>query len=125
MPQVKLSASFTKDTQPYNGMTDSEHVETLLKNPVGRRYALVAYEVLRVTEEIKEGTMVPTVDFVHIEPVSDEQAAAVKAQMDEKFRARTNGGAPQDPLPFGDGVTSERPKDEWLDDGQGGKKAKK
>lgn len=117
MPQVKTSASFTKATQPYNGLTADQLVNELIDQPHGRRYAVVAFEVLRITEEIEEGTKVPTVKFVQIEPLEGEAADVAKRLMEEAYNTRTGrDDAPQDTLPFDDGPVAERPRDEWLDD---------
>jgi hypothetical protein len=97
MPQVKLAAKFTKDQQPYNGLTDDKHVAELIDQPHERRYALVAYDVRRITEEIEDGTEVPTVNLVHIEPLTGERAVKAKAEMKEMFHERTGRSDEPDP----------------------------
>ena len=132
MPQVKLAARFTKDTQPYNGLTDDNHVADLIDQPHDRRYALVSYDVLRIADEIEDGTKVPTIKWVQIEPLDGDAAARAKADMRALYKRRTgNEPSPDrvpeptllDELPDDDGKAdddegpvSERTPDVWLDD---------
>jgi hypothetical protein len=99
MSQVKLAAQFTKATQPYNGLTEDKHVAELIDEPHGRRYALIAYDVLRVSDEIKDGTQVPTVDLVWIEPVSGKEADDQAARMKELFKERNGREESEEPDP--------------------------
>lgn len=99
MSQVKLAAKFTKAEQPYNGLTEEKLVSQLLDEPHGRRYALVAYEVRRITEEIEDGTQVPTANFVWIEPVAGDEADKVSARMKELFKGRNGREESEAPDP--------------------------
>lgn len=104
MPQVKIAAQFTQDRKPYNGLSEDKHVAALIEEPQERRYALVAYDVRRITEEIEDGTEIPTVNFVQIEPVDGELAGRVKADMERLYQARTGrDDEPQPSLFDGDG----------------------
>lgn len=110
MSQIKLAAKFTKANQPYNGLTEDKIVAQLLDEPHGRRYALVAYEVRRITEEIEDGTQVPTANFVWIEPVAGERADEVAAEMKRLFKdrnGREESEAP-DPTLFDEAPDGER-----------------
>lgn len=99
MSQVKLAAKFTKSEQPYNGLTEEKLVSQLLDEPHGRRYALVAYEVRRITEEIEDGTQVPTANFVWIEPVAGNEADTTAARMKELFKERNGREESEAPDP--------------------------
>lgn len=117
MPQVKLAAKFTKDQQPYNGLTDDAHVSALIEDPHTRRYALVAYDVRRITEEIEDGTEVPTVNLVQIEPVVGGDADRIKAEMKKLFKGRTGREEDAQPTLFdrdGEGGVPEASAEELM-----------
>lgn len=133
MAQVKLAAKFTKDQQPYNGFTEDAHVAALIDDPHTRRYALVAYDVRRITEEIEDGTEVPTVSLVHIEPLSGDRADRAKADMKTLFHSRTgrndepdpgifeldSDGNPIVPEPSGEEIMAEREEAKAAERGDG------
>lgn len=95
---VKVSAKLTREEQDRNGL-DRLRAE-LVDQPHGRRYAVIAFEVLRVTKEVADGEEIPTVRLVHIEPLADSQADAAKVLLEEAYAERT-GKNPQQEFDFG------------------------
>lgn len=125
MTAVNISGTFRKDEKPYNGLA------AIAKELTDRDKRLERYVVVAIIRPhagrwlADDGTETPTIRFDQIEVLDGEAANQARELMNEAYRARTGRGEdPQDPLPFDAGPATERSKDEWLDDGRGGKKAK-
>jgi hypothetical protein len=110
MSQVKIAASFKKDEQPDNGFTDADHVAAIIAKPREERVATVTYRVLRVSDEVDEGTRVPTIKLLSIEPQTGERADAALQLHDEAREART--GRRQLPLDLDGQDAAERAEQE-------------
>lgn len=89
MSQVKIAASFKQDEQPDNGFTDPDHVAAITAKPREERIATITYRVSRFTDEVDEGTRVPTIKILSIEPQTDDRANAALALHEEAREART------------------------------------
>ncbi|MFI7072079.1 hypothetical protein [Micromonospora sediminicola] len=95
---VKISAQLTRDRKEFNGL-DRLHDE-LVEQPRGVRYAVVAYEVKRVTDEVAEGVEIPTIRLSHIEPVDGVHADRVRDILAERYKDRTGKSLDGDPTLF-------------------------
>ena len=118
---VNISGTFKQDQREYNGLEAIE--DTLIKDPLTHRYAVIRFTTLRITEEVADGGVrTPTVRLLHIEPVDGDNEELVKDLLAGRFQART-GSAPQETLPIehdaDDGPVSERKPDKWLQEGTG------
>ncbi|MFI6819755.1 hypothetical protein ACIBJE_02235 [Micromonospora sp. NPDC050187] len=117
---VKISAQLTRERKEFNGL-DRMHDE-LVDQPRGVRYAVVAYEVLRVAEEIPEGVNIPTIRLSHIEPVDGSDADRVREILADRYHDRTGKSLEGDPKLFdvvpgdgqGDGGVPEPSGDELM-----------
>ncbi len=89
MSQVKIAASFKKAEQPDNGFTDADHVSVIIAKPREERVATVTYRVLRVSDEVDDGTRVPTIKLLSIEPQTGDRADAAMVLHEEAREART------------------------------------
>lgn len=101
---VKISAQLTRERKEFNGLDRIER--ELVDQPRGMRYAVVAYEVKRVTDEVDEGVEIPTIRLSHIEPVDGVQADRVRDILAERYKDRTGKSLEGDPTLFdvaGDG----------------------
>lgn len=94
---VKTSAQLTRDKREFNGL--DRIADELIAQPRGVRYAVVAYTVKRVSDEVDEGVKIPTVQIVHIEPLDadDERAREILA---ERYQDRTGKTLDGDPTLF-------------------------
>lgn len=129
MTAVNISGTFKKDEKPYNGLV------SIAKELTDRDRRLERYVVVAVIRPhagrwlADDGTETPTIRFDHIEVLDGTAADTARALLNEAYRARTGRDEdPQDTLPLGDadaaaedGPVAERPKDEWLDNGQADK----
>ena len=105
---VKISAHLTRERKEFNGL-DRMHDE-LVDQPRGTRYAVVAYEVKRVSDEIDEGVEIPTIRLSHIEPVDGAQADRVRDILAERYKDRTGKSLDGDPTLF-DAVAGDGPRE--------------
>lgn len=147
MTAVKISGTFKKDGRPDNGLESVS--EILVKDEMQRHVVVGIVEVARVSKERGEEP-IPTVKFVAIEPLHGDAEEQGRQMLDHArklrglgqveltlFDAGTAGDGPdRDPTagPWpgdadykddattaaDDGPSSERVRDEWLDDGPGG-----
>ncbi|QLQ37965.1 hypothetical protein [Micromonospora robiginosa] len=94
---VKIAAQLTGANREFNGLNRIEH--ELVDQPRGTRYAVVAYEVKRVTDEVDEGVKIPTATIAHIEPLDsdDERARDLLAEL---YKDRTGKSLDGDPTLF-------------------------
>ncbi|MEV4271961.1 hypothetical protein [Micromonospora aurantiaca (nom. illeg.)] len=94
---VKIAAQLTGANREFNGLNRIEH--ELVDRPRGTRYAVVAYEVKRVTDEVDEGVKIPTATIAHIEPLDsdDERARDLLAEL---YKDRTGKSLDGDPTLF-------------------------
>ncbi|MEU8264444.1 hypothetical protein AB0C02_27960 [Micromonospora sp. NPDC048999] len=95
---VKMSAQLTRDKREFNGL--DRIADQLIDQPRGTRYAVVAYTVKRVTDEVDEGVEIPTVQINHIEPVDGVQADRVRELLAERYQDRTGKSLDGDPTLF-------------------------
>ncbi|TDC35675.1 hypothetical protein E1211_15325 [Micromonospora sp. 15K316] len=102
---VKISAQLTRERKEFNGLDRIER--ELVDQPRGVRYAVVAFEVKRVSDEIDEGVEIPTIRLSHIEPVDGVQADRVRDMLAERYQDRTGKTLEGDPTLF-DVVDGER-----------------
>jgi sirohydrochlorin ferrochelatase len=93
-----MSAQLTRAQREFNGL--DRIADQLIDQPRGTRYAVVAYEVKRVTDEIDEGVEIPTVQISHIEPVDGVQAERVREILGERYQDRTGKSLEGDPTLF-------------------------
>ncbi|MFI2663699.1 hypothetical protein [Micromonospora carbonacea] len=109
---VKISAQLTRAQREFNGL--DYITEALVGQPRGTRYAVVAYEVKRVTDEIDEGVEIPTIQITHIEPVDGVQESRVRDIIAERYQDRTGKSLDGDPTLFdvapGDGGGEQVPE---------------
>ncbi len=89
MSEVKIAASFKKAEQPDNGFTDPDHVAAIIAKPREERVATVTYRVRRVSDEVDDGTRVPTIKLLSIEPQTGDRADAAMVLHEEAREART------------------------------------
>lgn len=115
MSQVKLAAKFSKAEQPDNGMTDPRHVAAMIDEPHQERYAIVRYRTLRISDEIEEGTRVPTAKLTGIEPLGLNETEEEGRKLYEAANRERTGRDPQMALDFGvDGEVPEPSGEEIL-----------
>lgn len=95
---VKMAAQLTRAQREFNGLDRIE--QELIDQPRGTRYAVVAYTVKRVSDEIDEGVEIPTVQIGHIEPVDGVQAERVRDILAERYQDRTGKSLEGDPTLF-------------------------
>lgn len=95
---VKISAQLTRERKEFNGLDRIE--QELVDQPRGIRYAVVAYEVKRVTDEVAEGVEIPTIRLSHIEPVDGVHADRVRDILAERYKDRTGKSLDGDPTLF-------------------------
>lgn len=95
---VKMSAQLTRAQREFNGL--DRIADQLIDQPRGTRYAVVAYEVKRVTDEIDEGVEIPTVQISHIEPVDGSDADRVRGILADRYHDRTGKSLDGDPTLF-------------------------
>ncbi|MDG4791897.1 hypothetical protein O7626_39475 [Micromonospora sp. WMMD1102] len=96
---VKTSAQLTRERREFSGLDSI--ADELVEQPRGTRYAVVAYDVKRVSDEIAEGgEKIPTVQFTHIEPVRGDLEATVKRILAERYKDRTGKDLDGDPALF-------------------------
>ncbi|MFI1195495.1 hypothetical protein ACH4T9_19870 [Micromonospora sp. NPDC020750] len=95
---VKISAQLTRAQREFNGL--DYITDVLVGQPRGTRYAVVAYEVKRVTDEIGEGVEIPTIQITHVEPVDGVQADRVREILAERYQDRTGKSLEGDPTLF-------------------------
>ncbi|MEW2442811.1 hypothetical protein [Micromonospora marina] len=94
---VKIAAQLTGANREFNGLNRIEH--ELVDRPHGTRYAVVAYEVKRVTDEVDEGVKIPTASIAHIEAV-DVDDLRVRDILAERYKDRTGKSLDGDPTLF-------------------------
>lgn len=95
---VKTSAQLTRENKEFNGL--DRIADELIEQRHGVRYAVVAFKVKRVSDEVDEGIEVPTVQFTHIEPVDGVQADRVRDILAERYKDRTGKSLDGDPTLF-------------------------
>ncbi|MEU4590028.1 hypothetical protein [Micromonospora aurantiaca (nom. illeg.)] len=95
---VKISAQLTRERKEFNGLDRIE--QELVDQPRGIRYAVVAFEVKRVTDEVAEGVEIPTIRLSHIEPVDGVHADRVRDILAERYKDRTGKSLDGDPTLF-------------------------
>lgn len=95
---VKIAAQLTGNRKEFNGLNRIE--SELIEQRHGTRYAVVAYEVRRVSDEIDEGVEIPTIRISHIEPVDGVQADRVRELLGERYKDRTGKSLEGDPALF-------------------------
>jgi len=120
MTAVRISGTFKKDERPFNGL--EAIAESLLDHSLaGQDYTVVAKvraHASRWTAE--DGEEIPTAKITRVEVVDGDDAAAVEALIKQQYRKRT--GQSSEPTLFDDepagedGPSSERARDEWLDE---------
>ncbi|WP_431976148.1 hypothetical protein [Micromonospora haikouensis] len=107
---VKIAAQLTRANREFNGLDRIE--EQLIAQPRGTRYALIAYDIKRVSDEVTEGVKIPTAEIIHIEPVDGERAEQVRQMLAEQYEDRTGKSLEGDPTLFdvapGDGQDDEQ-----------------
>lgn len=109
---VKTAAQLTRERVEFNGL--DAIAEELVTQPLGTRYAVVAFDVKRVSDEIAEGGQkIPTVQFTHIEPVRGDLAERVREMLAERYQDRTGKSLDGDPTLL-DGWTPGEPSDAEL-----------
>lgn len=115
---VKMSAQLTRAQREFNGL--DRIADQLIDQPRGTRYAVVAYSVKRVTDEVDEGVEIPTVQISHIEPVDGVQADRVRDILAERYADRTGKSLEGDPTLFdvapGDGQGDDGPPEAGADE---------
>lgn len=104
---VKISAQLTGERKEMNGLNRIE--AELLAQRHGTRYAVIAFEVRRVSDEIDEGVEIPTIRIAHIEPVSGPEADQVREMLASAYRDRTGKSLEGDPTLFD--VTDDGPRE--------------
>lgn len=97
---VKISAQLTGEQKEFNGLNRIE--AELLQQRHGTRYAVIAFEVRRVSDEIDEGVSIPTIRISHIEPVAGAQADQVQRMLGDAYKDRTGKDLGGDPTLFDD-----------------------
>lgn len=107
---VNISATFSKDQKPLNGLATDRMVALLSDEAkLHDSYIVVARvrpHVIKTAAE--DGTRTPTVRFDHIEPLEGDQAAAAVELLNAAYTERT-GREPQMELDFDlDGDEGER-----------------
>lgn len=95
---VKISAQLGRAQREFNGL--DRIVDELIAQRHGTRYAVVAYEVKRVTDEVDEGVNIPTVQVSHIEPVTGGDADRVREILADRYHDRTGKTLDGDPTLF-------------------------
>ncbi|MER7164522.1 hypothetical protein ABT336_00365 [Micromonospora sp. NPDC000207] len=95
---VKIAAQLTRANREFNGLDRIE--EQLIAQPRGTRYALIAYDIKRVSDEVTEGVKIPTAEIIHIEPVEGERADQVRQMLAEEYEDRTGKSLEGDPTLF-------------------------
>ncbi|QDY06138.1 hypothetical protein FJK98_02310 [Micromonospora sp. HM134] len=95
---VKMAAQLTRAQREFNGLDRIER--ELLDQRRGTRYAVVAYHVKRVSDEIDEGVEIPTVQITHIEPVEGSDADRVRELLADRYKDRTGKSLDGDPTLF-------------------------
>lgn len=95
---VKMSAQLTRAQREFNGL--DRIADQLIDQPRGTRYAVVAYSVKRVTDEVDEGVEIPTVQISHIEPVEGSDADRVREILADRYHDRTGKSLDGDPTLF-------------------------
>lgn len=115
---IKLSTK--RPDEDLNGLEDI--AEQLVTKPHEPYYAIVQLKPLRATREFEQDAdgEIPTVRWLHIEPlITDDEIAAGRQLLNAARARRTNGQA--DALFGADGqveqagAVAERVRDEWLD----------
>ena len=94
---VKIAAQLTRANREFNGL--DRIAQELVDQPHGTRYAVVAFEVKRVTDEVDEGVKIPTAQIAHIEPV-DADDLRVREILAERYQDRTGKSLDGDPTLF-------------------------
>lgn len=110
---VNISATFTKDTREYNGLTLIH--DQLVTEGLTRHVVTGVIETKFVKRDVAGGGIeTPTVRFVALEVIQDENdAETVRDAMDRQYRKRTGrqGSAVEDDLLSSPELTEDPPSD--------------
>jgi hypothetical protein len=85
----KVALAGTLPTEQASGWADEGFAETLDRDRVRTRYALVAYNVASAKEVTATGKKILTVQLQRIEPVPDDDADEFASTLSNYFEDRT------------------------------------
>lgn len=105
MGAVKFKGTVKKDERPYNGLEylSADMIRSAERGRPDRVYALVCFEVTKVVLDVEDGSKIPTVRHVSVEPLVGEEADAAAKRIDELYRERTQQPGGVQPSIFDDG----------------------
>lgn len=93
---VNVQAQFKKAEKEFNGLGD--HAKAMIEQPHERITVVAVLEVTKLTTDVTDDTITPTVNIKLVEVMAGDDVKAARDLLDATYRARTGRTAPPETL---------------------------